>query len=65
MIFLWRILLEKSQVNGTISIKMTRQKEQDDQAENTRNKKGDRKGESNNSPESLCFVKAPLNNFTV
>ena len=30
---------------------MTRQKEQEDSAEKNKNKRGDRKGESNNSPE--------------
>ena len=41
--------LEKKSGGSTISRKMTRQKEQKDQAE--KNKRGDRKGESNDSPE--------------
>ena len=47
---IWSFLGEKESGEWTISRKMTRQKEQKDWAE--KNKRGDRKGESNDSPET-------------
>ena len=44
-----RVFWKKKAEEWTISRKMTRQKEQEDKAE--KNKRGDRKGKSNDSPE--------------